>query len=163
MVRRFDHMTLVVRELEPARRFFGLLGFREAIAVVIAGEPFAAYMGVPGIEADHVTLVLEGAPSHTEIQLLHYRNPPIPVDAQSGKLDRTGFNHVCFAVDDIEAEIETMRQAGFTTRSEVLDFHARKLVFLRGPENVVVELSQWTEAPPETTPPAETRSAAPQS
>lgn len=146
MVRHFDHMTIAVRDLDLARRFFGLLGFKEAIAVVIAGEPFASYMGVPGIEADHVTLVLEGATPRTEIQLLHYRNPQSPVDAQSGKLDRTGFNHVCFAVDDIEAEIETMRQGGFTTRSDILDFHARKLVFLKGPEGVVVELSQWVEA-----------------
>jgi catechol 2,3-dioxygenase-like lactoylglutathione lyase family enzyme len=52
MVRHFDHMTIAVRDLDRARRFFGLLGFKEAISVVIAGEPFASYMGVPGIEAD---------------------------------------------------------------------------------------------------------------
>jgi 4-hydroxyphenylpyruvate dioxygenase-like putative hemolysin len=53
------------------------------------------------------------------------------------------FNHVCFATDDIEAEIQKMRENGFETRSDILDFHARKLVFLDGPEGVVVELSQW--------------------
>jgi hypothetical protein len=36
-----------------------------------------------------------------------------------------------------------MRENGFETRSEILDFHARKLVFLDGPEGVVIELSQW--------------------
>lgn len=143
MVRRFDHLTIVVRDLERARRFFGLLGFREDLSVVIAGEPFASYMGVPGIEADHVTLVLEGATPRTEIQLLYYRHPQSLADPDTGDLHRIGFNHVCFAVDDIEAEIDKMRQGGFTTRSGILDFHARKLVFLDGPEGVVVELSQW--------------------
>lgn len=61
MVQRFDHMTIAVRNLDRARQFFSLLGFKEVITTVIAGEPFASYMGVPGIEADHVTLVLENA------------------------------------------------------------------------------------------------------
>ena len=80
MVRRFDHLTIVVRDLDRARRFFALLGFKEAVSVVITGEPFASYMGVPEIEADHVTLVLENATPRTEIQLLHYRHPEsIPI------------------------------------------------------------------------------------
>lgn len=143
MVKHFDHLTIVVRDLDRARRFFGLLGFKEAMAVVIAGEPFASYMGVPDIEADHVTLVLEGASPRTEIQLLHYRNPASIADPHIRDLHKIGFNHVCFATDDIEAEIRKMRENGFETRSEILDFHARKLVFLDGPEGVVIELSQW--------------------
>lgn len=126
-----------------ARRFFGLLGFKEAIAVVITGEPFASYMGVPGIEADHVTLVLENATPRTEIQLLRYRHPDPVDDPQIADLHKIGFNHVCFATDDIEAEVTKMRDAGFKTRGGVLDFHARKLVFFEGPEGVTVELSQW--------------------
>src|SRR5262249_6705940 len=79
MVKHFDHCTIVVRDLDRAKTFFGLLGFKEAISVVIAGEPFAGYMDVPGMEADHVTLVLENASPRTEIQLLHYRQPePLP-------------------------------------------------------------------------------------
>ncbi len=35
--------------------------------MVITGEPFASYMGVKDIEADHVTLVLENATPRTEI------------------------------------------------------------------------------------------------
>ena len=73
MVKHFDHCTIVVRDVDRAKKFFGLLGLKEAMSVVIAGEPFASYMGVPGIEADHVTLVLENASPRTEIQLLRYR------------------------------------------------------------------------------------------
>jgi len=143
MVTHFDHATIVVRDLDRARRFFGLLGFKEATAVVIAGEPFASYMGVPGIEADHVTLVLENATPRTEIQLLHYHRPDVIADPHIGDLHTVGFNHICFATDDIEAEIRKMRDGGFATRSDILDFHARRLVFLDGPEGVVVELSEW--------------------
>lgn len=120
-----------------------VLGFKEVTSVVIAGEPFATYMEVAGIEADHITLVLEGATPRTEIQLLHYRNPASIPDPHICDLHKIGFNHVCFAVDDVEAEISKIRAAGFKTRSTILDFHSCKLVFLRGPEGVTVELSQW--------------------
>jgi catechol 2,3-dioxygenase-like lactoylglutathione lyase family enzyme len=143
MAKRFDHLTIVVRDIDRAKAFFGLLGFKEAISVIIAGEPFASYMGVPGIEAQHVTLVLENASPRTEIQLLQYLHPdPLP-DPHIRDLHKLGMNHICFAVDDIEAEVAKLRARGFKTRNEIMDFHSRKLVFIEGPEGVAVELSQW--------------------
>jgi catechol 2,3-dioxygenase-like lactoylglutathione lyase family enzyme len=143
MAKHFDHLTIVVRDVDRAKAFFGLLGFKEAISVVIAGEPFASYMGVPGIKAEHVTLVLENVSPRTEIQLLHYLHPdPVP-DPNIRDLHKLGMNHICFAVDDIEAEVAKLRSGGFKTRNEIMDFHSRKLVFVEGPEGVTVELSQW--------------------
>jgi catechol 2,3-dioxygenase-like lactoylglutathione lyase family enzyme len=141
MPTHFDHLTIVVRDIDRAKAFFALLGFREAISAVIAGEPFARYMGVPGIEAEHVTLVLENVSPRTEIQLLRYLRPLL--DPHIGDLHRLGMNHVCFAVDDIETEVAKFRAGGFATRNEIMDFHSRKLGFLDGPEGVTVELSQW--------------------
>ena len=109
MVKHFDHCTIVVRDVDRAKKFFGLLGLKEAMSVVIAGEPFASYMGVPGIEADHVTLVLENASPRTEIQLLRYRQPePLP-DPHIRDLYKLGVNHICFAVENIEAEVAKLR------------------------------------------------------
>ena len=143
MVKHFDHATIVVRDLARATTFFELLGFKREISVVIAGEKFARYMGVEGIEAEHVTLVLGGASPRTEVQLLKYRHPnPVP-DPAIRNLAKLGFNHVCFAVDDIQAEVAKMKANGFATRNEIMDFHSRRLVFLAGPEGVTVELSEW--------------------
>jgi catechol 2,3-dioxygenase-like lactoylglutathione lyase family enzyme len=143
MLKRFDHLTIVVRDVARAKAFFAVLGFKEAMSVVIAGEPFASYMGVAGIEAEHVTLVLEGVEPRTEIQLLKYRHPdPLP-DPHIRELNKLGMNHICFAVDDIDAEVAKLKAHGFKTRNEIMDFHARKLVFVDGPEGVTIELSQW--------------------
>ena len=146
MVKHFDHLTIVVRDLERAKAFFALLGFKEAVSVVIKGEVFANYMGVPGIEAEHITLVLENATPRTEIQLLRYLHPDALPDPHIGDLNKLGMNHICFAVDDIEAEVARIRAGGFRTRNEIMDFHARKLVFVEGPEGVTIELSQWHAA-----------------
>ena len=142
MLKHFDHLTIVVQDIDRAKAFFEILGFKQAISVVIAGEPFASYMGVPDIEAEHVTLVLENASPRTEIQLLRYRHPePLP-DPHIRDLHKLGMNHICFAVEDIEAEVAKLRAKGFKTRNEIMDFHSRKLVFIDGPEGVTIELSQ---------------------
>jgi len=145
MIQRFDHVTIVVRDLERARTFFGLLGFLEDKAVVIKGPVMDAYMGVPGIEADHVTLVLRGVAPRLEVQLLRYRHPEPLADPNIERLEKVGFNHVCFAVDDIEAEVARLRAHGIAMRNELMDFHSRKLIFVKGPEGITVELSQWGE------------------
>lgn len=143
MVKHFDHVTVVVTDLERAERFFGLLGFERDKSVVISGEPFATYMGIPGIEAEHVTLVLAGSSPRAEVQLLHYLHPEAIPDPDLATLLEIGFNHVCFAIDDLDAELRRLRASGVETRSPVMDFHDRKLVFLRGPEGVTIELAEW--------------------
>jgi len=142
MVTHFDHVTVVVRDVEAAKRFFSLLGFEHERSVVISGEVFADYMGIPGIEAEHVTMVLAGAAPRTEVQLLAYRAPAAMPNPTIEQLNTIGYNHVCFAVEDLEGEVRRLVAAGIETRTKVLDFRGRKLVFLRGPEGITVELSQ---------------------
>jgi catechol 2,3-dioxygenase-like lactoylglutathione lyase family enzyme len=143
MVKHFDHVTIAVRDLAAARRFFALLGFEEERAVVVSGERMAAYMGIPGVEADHVTLVLAGATPRLEVQLLRYQRPEPREDPNAGRLDRLGFNHVCFAVGDLDAEVRRLTAAGVALRSEVMTFHDRKIVLLAAPEGITVELAEW--------------------
>src|SRR5262245_31930480 len=143
MVKHFDHVTIVVGDVVAAKQFFGLLGFKEDKSVVIAGPPFASYMGVDGIEAEHITLVLANASPRTEVQLLKYRHPDPVADPAIRDLTKLGFNHVCFAVDDLEAEVARLKAKGVQLRNEVMDFHDRKLVFLSGPEGITVELAEW--------------------
>ncbi len=139
----FDHVTIAVANLDEAKRFFGLIGFEETAATVVSGEVMSRYMGIPGWEADHVTLTLTGAPSHQEVQLLRFHHPRLPAAADEANLARLGFNHVCFAVEDLDATLARLSASGVVTRNEVMDFHDRRLVFLVGPGDVTVELAEW--------------------
>lgn len=139
----FDHVTIAVTDLDEARRFFALLGFEETAAVVVSGELMSRYMGIPGWEADHVTLRLRGALTHQEVQLLRFHRPALSDDRQAGNLARLGFNHVCFAVDDLDATLAKLAAAGIVPRNDTMEFHDRSLVFLDGPDGVVIELAQW--------------------
>lgn len=143
MVKRFDHVTFVVRDVEEAKHFFGLLGFKEDKSVVISGEKFERYMGIAGIESGHVTLVLADSPQRLEVQLLKYHHPaPLP-DPHITHLNKLGYNHVCFVVEDIAAEVERLKAHGVKFRNDIMDFHDRKLIYLSGPEGITLELAQW--------------------
>ena len=136
-------MTIVVRDIENAKQFLGLLGFKEDKSVVISGEKFSKYMGVDGIEAEHVTLALTNSFQRVEMQLLRYRHPdPIP-DPNIASLNKLGFNHVCFAVDNLETEVERLKANGVQFRNDIMDFHGRKLIFITGPEGITLELAEW--------------------
>jgi len=143
MLKHFDHVTVAVTDVVAAIRFFGLLDFELDKDVMISGPLMDRYMGIDGLEARHVTLVLKGCEPRCEVQLLHFNRPRVTPAADVGRLDRIGFNHICFAVDDIDGLIARVTAAGVRLRNQMMTFHDRKLVFLEGPDGVTVELAQW--------------------
>jgi catechol 2,3-dioxygenase-like lactoylglutathione lyase family enzyme len=143
MVKNADHVTLVVQDVEAAKKFFALLGFKDEIDTVISGEPLSTYMGIRNIESRHITLVLQGGDPRFETQLLHYMNPPILKDPNTTDLHRTGYNHLALRVENLDSEVKRMKEAGVVMKNQPVTFHNRKLVFLVGPEDVTIELVQW--------------------
>ena len=143
MVKHVNHATFVVRDVEAAKHFFGLLGFEEDKRAVITGERFSRYMGVNGLKAEHVALAPLGPFHERSCSCSGPLHPEAIPDPQVRNLARLGFNHICFTVDNLDAEVERLKAAGVELRSDVLDFHSRKLVFLCGPEGVTVELAEW--------------------
>ena len=149
MIRNPDHITIAVADAPAAIEFFALLGFREEhVAVIDGGEP-AVYMGMPDMKAQHITLVLEGADPHFEIQLLAF-DPEPPADAglHPTNLRRRGYNHLAFRVDDIAAVTEHLVANDVAMLSDEMDYISRKLRFFEGPEGITLELVEWVDATP---------------
>ena len=143
MLKHPDHVSFVVKDAEAAKRFFGLLGFEEAISAVASGETFSRYMDIPNGEADHITLVLKGASPRFEVQLLRFHHPDALANPHIRDLSQIGFNHLCFAVEDLDAEVKSLKANGVTFRNDVWAYQDRKIVFLEGPEGITLELAQW--------------------
>jgi hypothetical protein len=51
-------------------------------------------MGIPDIEAEHVTLALGNAIPRVEVQLLRYRHPDPIRDRDVSRLNKLGFNQL---------------------------------------------------------------------
>ena len=139
----FDHVTIAVFDVDEAVAFFGVLGFEVTKSVPISGATMDAYMGIAGMEADHVTLVGPGrraAPGGAAPALPSTGAPRRP---QLRRPRRHGPQPRVFPGRGPRRNRGGVRAAGFPTRNQPMDFHDRKLVFLVGPANVVVELAEW--------------------
>ncbi|HMK10336.1 MAG TPA: VOC family protein [Acidimicrobiales bacterium] len=146
MVRNPDHVTVAVADAATAIEFFELLGFRKGhVATIDGGEP-ARYMGMPGLKAQHITLVLEGSDPRFEIQLLQFDPaPPDDPEERPSNLRRRGYNHLAFRVDDIEATTAHLVAHGVQMLSDEMDYISRRLRFFEGPEAITLELVEWVE------------------
>jgi catechol 2,3-dioxygenase-like lactoylglutathione lyase family enzyme len=146
VLRNPDHVTVAVADATPAIEFFELLGFsKDHVATIDGGEP-ATYMGMPDMKAQHITLVLDGAEPHFEIQLLVFDPTP---GADPGEhptnLRRRGYNHLAFRVDDIETATAHLVANGVTLLSDEMDYISRKLRLFEGPEGITLELVEWVD------------------
>ena len=145
-VRNPDHVTVAVADAAAAIDFFALLGFAKTHVTTIDGGEPARYMGMPDMKAQHITLVLEGAEPHFEIQLLEFAPTPGADPGQHPtNLRRRGYNHLAFRVDDIEQVTARLTDNGVTMLSDEMDYISRKLRFFEGPEGITLELVQWVE------------------
>ena len=138
-----DHVTIAVSDASAAIEFFALLGFRKDHVATIDGGVPARYMGMPSMKAQHITLVLEGADPHFEIQLLEFEQPPATdPGAHPTNLRRLDFNHIAFRVDDMEATSAHLVANGIKMLSDEMDYIGRKLRLFEGPEGITFELVQ---------------------
>jgi catechol 2,3-dioxygenase-like lactoylglutathione lyase family enzyme len=144
VLRNPDHVTIAVADGPAAIEFFAMLGFRTShVATIDGGEP-ARYMGMPTMKAQHITLVLDGAEPHFEVQLLVFDPAPGPDPGEHPtNLRRRGYNHLAFRVDDIEAVTAHLLANGVKLLSDEMDYISRKLRFFEGPEQVTLELVEW--------------------
>jgi methylmalonyl-CoA/ethylmalonyl-CoA epimerase len=130
MIKRIHHIGIVVRSLEEGCRFY-----RDALGLPLRKE---AVVQEQGVKAALLTL------GDCEIELLE------PIDPQGGVarfLERRGegLHHICFQIDDIDAELAGLKERGV----ELIDQQPRNglaglICFLhpRAHRGVLVELAQ---------------------
>jgi catechol 2,3-dioxygenase-like lactoylglutathione lyase family enzyme len=143
MLKRLDHINIVVTDLSKAREFFLNLGFEEGDSSTLSGEWISAIVGLEGVDASYVSLHLPG--SETAIELLEYRHPASNRDPDMGKANQLGFRHLAFAVSDIEATVRKLRQMEVEFLSDIQTYEktGKRLVYFYGPDGILLELAQY--------------------
>jgi len=143
MIKKLDHINIVVSDLQKAKDFFLKLGFKEEISSRISGERFSVVTGLPSFDAEFVGLSLPGSP--TNVELIQYYSPVGGRDAALSKPNQLGFRHIAFAVEDIEAEAERLKAEGveFQSSIQVWEKTGKKLVYFYGPDGIILEFAEY--------------------
>ncbi len=142
---RFDHMGVVVDDLDAVGGFFLDLGFESDGPMMVDGEVVDRINGLDGVRAE-IMMVRTPDGSGT-LELVKYHAPVEDQLPQALPPNRLGFRHICVEVDDLNGIVDGLRAKGFDLVGEVQDYEDfYRLCYVRGPEGLIVELAQKLES-----------------
>jgi catechol 2,3-dioxygenase-like lactoylglutathione lyase family enzyme len=146
-VTNFVHIGLVVEDLVETVRFLTLLGFDCSEPGVFSGRWIDQIIGL-----DEVTVqtVMARAPDGSDIfEVVRFHSPSAGTQEPAPAANRPGLRHVAFKVDDVRVVVDRVREAGWDTVGEIVDFEDTFLLcYVRGPEGLIVELAQRLDGTP---------------
>jgi catechol 2,3-dioxygenase-like lactoylglutathione lyase family enzyme len=140
-VLRFEHVGVVVEDLDAVTAFFVDLGFELEGRTTVEGEVPDRINGLDGVRAE---IVMVRTPDGTgRLELVKYLAPVDDASAEPLPPNRAGYWHITLEVDDVNGKVDRLREQGFHPVGEVQDYEdIYRLVYIRGPEGLIVELAQ---------------------
>jgi len=146
-VTEFVHIGLVVEDLDEIVRFLAVLGFDCTEPAVFSGEWIDRIIGLDGAT---VETVMARAPDGSDMfEVVRFRSPSADAHEPAPAANRPGLRHVAFKVDDVRGVVDRVREAGWDTVGEIVDYENTFLLcYVRGPEGLIVELAERLGAAP---------------
>ena len=146
-VTNFVHIGLVVEDLDETVRFLALLGFDCGEPGVFSGEWIDRIIG---LEKVTVETVMARAPDGSDVfEVVRFQSPSAGAQEPAPAANRPGLRHVAFKVDDVRGVVDRVREAGWETIGEIVDYENTFLLcYVRGPEGLIVELAERLDGAP---------------
>ena len=137
-----NHTSFTVSNLDTSIAFYTeILGFSLLNRSFRDPDFTAKVVGIPGAE---IEVAYIQAPNH-KLELIQYHSPEDRRKLSARPCD-TGFSHVAFDVDDIEAVVESVRQITEPLSEPVVvnagPNKGGKAVYTRDPDGVTIEFIQ---------------------
>ncbi len=141
-----NHLNVVTQHLKRTADFFvENFGFTAGKATPLEGDWVAKLTGYPNARAEYIRLTpADAGPGSTNIELLTYKTPETPPPPDNNpELDQPGYRHIGFAVEDIEAAYEKLKDDWeFFSPPVLVSAMKLKTVYFVGPEGIVIQLLQ---------------------
>jgi catechol 2,3-dioxygenase-like lactoylglutathione lyase family enzyme len=137
----FVHIGLVVEDLDETVRFLSLLGFECGEPGVFSGEWIDRIIG---LENATVEVVMARGPDGSDMfEVVRFDSPSSGAQESAPAANRPGLRHIAFKVDDVRGLVARIREAGWDTVGEIVDYESTFLLcYVRGPEGLIVELAE---------------------
>lgn len=140
-VRKIDHIGITVANLDATIDFFQTCG----LTLLGTGEVEGDWVGrIIGLDNVHSKIAMLGTPEGTaNIELSEFITPPVEANPGYTPVNVPGLRHFSFLVNDIETLIGQIEAKGYSLVGKLEQYeNAYKLCYVRGPENIIVELAE---------------------
>jgi catechol 2,3-dioxygenase-like lactoylglutathione lyase family enzyme len=146
-VTNFVHIGLVVEDLDETVRFLALLGFDCGEPGVLSGEWIDQIIGLENVT---IETVMARAPDGSDtFEVVRFHSPSVGSQDPAPAANHPGLRHVAFTVDDVRGVVDRVREAGWETVGEIVDYENMFLLcYVRGPEGLIVELAERLDGVP---------------
>ena len=137
----FVHVGLVVENLEEMVRFLTVLGFDCGSPGVFDGDWIGRIIGLEDVT---VELVMARGPDGDDVfEVVRFHSPAATAEEPAPAANRPGLRHIAFKVDDVRGVVDRVREAGWDTVGEIVQYEDQFLLcYVRGPEGLIVELAE---------------------
>lgn len=139
---RLDNILIVVDDLEAVKAFFLELGFEPEGEETVEGDTVDRLIGLRNVRA---TLVFLRTPDgHGRIELDKFHTPEaIRTGPEKVAVNELGLRRMMLVVADIDEVVARMLDHGAELVGEVVQYgDTYRLAYLRGPEGIIVALSE---------------------
>jgi catechol 2,3-dioxygenase-like lactoylglutathione lyase family enzyme len=146
-VTNFVHVGLVVEDLDETVRFLAALGLDCSRPGVFSGEWIDRIIALEDVT---VEVVMARAPDGSDMfEVVRFHSPSAGAQEPAAPANRPGLRHVAVNVDDVRGVVDRVREGGWDTVGEIVDFQSMFLLcYVRGPEGLIVELAERIDGGP---------------
>ncbi len=141
-IKRLDHVSVVVDDLEAAKAFFAELGMELEGEAPIEGRSVDRVNALDGVRVD--IAMMRTPDGHGRLELTKFHSPTAVTAEPENALGNTlGLRSIMFSVDDIDAALAGLRTHGAELIGEVVQYEdSYRLCYVRGPEGILVALAE---------------------
>ena len=141
-IKRMDHVSVVVEDLESAIAFFTALGMTIEGKAPIAGDWVDRINGLKGIKVDIV--MMRTPDGHGRLELTKFHHPKlIEIKPAIAPPNAPGLRSVMFAVESVDGTLAKLRGIGAELIGEVARYeNMYRLCYVRGPAGIIVALAE---------------------
>ncbi|MGE3271462.1 MAG: VOC family protein [Chloroflexota bacterium] len=141
-LKRMDNVLIVVDDLEAAKAFFVELGMELEGEATVEGPSVDGLIGLQNVRA---TLAMMRTPDgHGRIELDKFHTPDaVSTGSENLPVNTLGIRRIMFAVDDIDDTVARLLAHGAELVGDVVQYEdTYRLAYIRGPEGIIVGLSE---------------------
>lgn len=141
-IKRLDHVSVVVDDLDAAVAFFTALGMTVEGRAPIEGAFVDRLNGIEGIRIDIV--MMRTPDGHGRLELTKFHHPAlVAVEPANAPPNAPGLRSVMFNVDSVDETLGQLRALGAELVGEVVHYENQfRLAYVRGPAGIIVSLAE---------------------
>ncbi len=141
-IKRLDHVSAVVDDLEAAIAFFTALGMAIEGQMPVEGPWVDRVNALENVQVDIV--MMRTADGHGRLELTKFRSPRlVEIEPAMAPPNALGLRSVMFTVENVDDTVARLRAQGAELVGEVAQYEDKyRLCYIRGPAGIIVALAE---------------------